>query len=113
MKNYVICCGERGFPRRPKDIVEAAHTILKQKLGEIAKKPIEKWLKKFLKDHRLTLRKTEHLSKSSACLAKEDVIGWSNNVHEMLEKQGNADILTDPSRIFNADETCVLLNPST
>jgi hypothetical protein len=30
----------------------------------------------------------------------------------MLEKQGDADLLLDPERIFNADKTCVLLDSS-
>lgn len=112
LRKYVVYCMERGYPRRPKDIIEAAHKILQRRLGDDAKKPGKKWLKKFLKTNRFTLRKTEHLTKSAACLTEENIVGWFRDVQEMLENQGNADILLDPSRIFNADETCVLLNPS-
>lgn len=112
LKKYVIFCLEHGFPRRRQDIIDAAHQILEQRLGENVKKPGKKWLSKFLKENNFTLRKTESLSRASACLAKENIAGWFENVYEVLEKEGNTNLLLHPSRIFNADETFMLLNPT-
>ena len=39
---YVIYCLEHGFPRRRQDIIDAAHQILKRRLGENVKKPGKK-----------------------------------------------------------------------
>ena len=57
-------------------------------------------------------RKCEALSKASACITKQDIISWFKRTETSLAAEGFDSILNDPSRIFNADESFFILNPS-
>lgn len=109
---YINFCVRRGCPRSPQDVREAAFIILQLRLGEKARKPGEVWLRKFLKDNNLCIRKSKKLSKSSAVVSKEDIYGWFDRCEEALKSEEIFDILLDPSRVVNADETFLLFNPS-
>lgn len=51
------------------------------------------------------------LSKSRASVTEENIRLWFADVTMYLEKENASDILNDPSRIYNMDETAVQLCP--
>lgn len=112
LKSYLSECLKKGWPRRLKDLTDAAHFLLKKRLGESCKKPSDTWGRRFLQRNNLSLRKPENISRSSSNLTKENICNWSNDVRHSLESQNLQHLLSDPSRIFNADETFMLLNPT-
>jgi hypothetical protein len=109
---YIDICLKRGCPRSSQDVLDAAHTILKLRKGKNASKPGRSWLRNFLKFHNLTIRKSQKLPKSSAVVSKDDIFGWFNSTKDSLVAEGVFDILSNPARLLNADETFLLLNPS-
>ncbi|CAG0885466.1 unnamed protein product [Darwinula stevensoni] len=68
--------------------------------------------KGFLKRHpELTLRTPEGITKASACISKEDIRSWFKNVHQEICNENGAAALSEPERIWNADETAFELCP--
>ena len=66
----------------------------------------------------MVLRKPESITKAAACLNESDIKSWFKKVHSFLAGLDNAgdtnylDILNDPERCYNTDESFFLLNPS-
>lgn len=108
----------RGCPRRRKDIIEDAHLLLKRRDNGHMKQPGAKWFSAFKKRNKLANRKSETLSKPSACLSRSNIESWFDRVHKYISRNdcpGDKDhskILKDPSRCYNADESFFLLNPA-
>lgn len=56
-------------------------------------------------DH-VTVRMPQKITKRQAEITKEDVFGWFQELHHYLEsKEGGLEAISDPCRVFNADET--------
>ncbi|XP_072395014.1 uncharacterized protein [Diabrotica undecimpunctata] len=56
-------------------------------------------------------RTPEAVTAASSAVSEKDVKKWFTGVQEYLHRKGYIDILQDPSRILNGDETCFLLFP--
>jgi len=61
----------------------------------------------------LSLRTSEHVTAASVCLSENDIKKWFNDIYKYLSEEGLCDILNDPTRIFNGDETGFSLCPKT
>lgn len=73
----------------------------------------KKWLRLFLQRHPdITLRTPEHLSNGQASVTESDIRTHLEKIETRLRNEGASDVLDDPSRIFNTDESGVALNPS-
>jgi len=53
----------------------------------------------------ISQRTSEHVTAASACVSEEDIKKWFSDIHGYLVKEGLDDILNDPSRLFNGDES--------
>lgn len=74
--------------------------------------PSAKWQRNFLKRQPgLTHRRPEALPPASSCVTLENIVGWWLDTDELFKKNGFLEILKDPSRILNADETGFIFNP--
>lgn len=62
---------------------------------------------------RLTIRSPEFVSAASARVSEADIRKWFVDVYSWFDAQGKIDILSDPSRVFNGDETSFYLHPKT
>ena len=51
------------------------------------------------------------MSKARASVTKTEIVSWFNQLKEHLEEENCVDILDDPNRIFNLDETGVCVCP--
>lgn len=72
----------------------------------------KKWLSLFLKRHPdIAMRTVEKLSQVRACVTEDGIKNWFHEVSVYLEKEDLKDVLNDPSRVFNTDETCFQLYP--
>lgn len=61
----------------------------------------------------LTIRKPEAVSAASATVTEGNIRHWFRSVYEILEEEGQNDILNDPHRVFNGDEIGFSLDPET
>uniref|UniRef100_A0A8D8A5R6 (northern house mosquito) hypothetical protein n=1 Tax=Culex pipiens TaxID=7175 RepID=A0A8D8A5R6_CULPI len=73
-----------------------------------------KWYRGFLRRHpEISVRKPEKVSSAAATVEPEDIRRWHRMVGANLEEEGYAEILKDPSRLFNGDEFGLVLDPET
>ena len=98
-----------GYGRCRKEVISLVERILLAR-GE-RKKVTSRWWQKFLKRHpQLTLRTPAALSYSRVHAADQDSINaYFDILEETLEEN---DLISQPCRIFNVDETGLALNPS-
>lgn len=76
--------------------------------------PGRKWLQSFLqRNPSITLRTPEAVSAASSKVSEADIRGWFTRITDYFEEQGLSQILGDPSRIYNGDETSFFLHPKT
>ena len=65
----------------------------------------------FVQRAELALRKGQDLDPGKFNLTKDDLMAWHTSVGASINEVDST-ILSDPSRIFNADETSIVLDPS-
>ena len=109
---WVQQCNNRGYSRSSTDIVDGALSLLKLRQGEAAVRPGRSWLEAFRNRHSLSQRKPQSLTKAASCVSKKDIQSWFTRLEEALKQEGLEHLLQDPSRVFSADESFFLLNPS-
>lgn len=69
-------------------------------------RPGRKWLVLFLKRHpEISQRIPESINKARAMVTPERIRNWFQYVRNYLEEELALEIMDDPSRIFNADES--------
>lgn len=74
----------------------------------------EKWFTLFMQRHPdLSERKPEKLSKIRADVSEQNVREWFKEVSTYLESIDCSDVLKDPKRIFNLDESAFWICPKT
>jgi hypothetical protein len=65
-----------------------------------------------LKRHQiLTIRTPEAVTSASGNVAEADIRKWFSQIEDYFEEKQYTDILKDPTRIFNDDETAFQLCP--
>ena len=74
--------------------------------------PGNKWYNGFLRRHpEIACRTPEGVTAASACVSEENIRGWFKSVEDILKEENVFDILSDPERVFNGDETNFMLCP--
>lgn len=77
-------------------------------------RPGRKWFNLFLKRHPdIVLKNTEVISKARVAVTEKGIREWFSDLKEYLKQENAEDILHDPYRIYNLDETGVLTCPKT
>lgn len=117
LAEWIIKKSNLGFPMHPEDVFDTIQIFLnssKRKTKFKENRPGKKWLTLFLKRHvEVTKRNAEIISKARASVKEEDIRTWFLQLKQHLKEEDASDILNDPSRIFNADETGVQTCPKT
>lgn len=74
----------------------------------------DQWFRSFLHRYRseLSVRKPESVTKASANVTEADIRKWFREVLELLREDELEDILSDPKRMLNGDETSFYLDPT-
>ncbi|KAF2881314.1 hypothetical protein ILUMI_24858 [Ignelater luminosus] len=115
--DWMINMAKCGFPLKKDDLLNTVHTIIKEDERKNPFKngrPGRKWYNLFLKRNpQLAHRTAENISKRRAVITKKSIQKWFATLHECLKQQGVEDILDDPTRILNGDETSFVFCPKT
>ncbi|XP_062557247.1 uncharacterized protein LOC134222120 [Armigeres subalbatus] len=108
---------KQGFPVQRRTLLLNIKEILNAFPRETPFKdncPGRKWFKAFMIRHpRLVMRTPEAITAASARVTEADIRKWFVNISEWFHDEGLSDILSDPSRVFNGDETSFYLHPKT
>lgn len=111
--DWVLYRSKHGHPvtaNNLKDCIKVYVSDMKLQTPFTNDRPGRKWFDAFCKRHPiLTLRTPQHLEKERASVTEENLRGWFKEVEEHLASKNLINI--DPSRVFNCDETNVLLVP--
>ncbi|XP_068085538.1 uncharacterized protein [Anabrus simplex] len=113
--NWLIDLSKKGFPRRREDVQLSVQEFLKSNERKTPFKdnlPGIGWYKAFLRRHPvLSERTSETVTKASANISEADIRRWFKEIETYLKSENLFDILQDPSRVFNGDETNFQLCP--
>ena len=58
-------------------------------------------------------RTSEAVTAASSCVSEENIRKWFDEVQEYVRENNLEEVMDDPSRIFNGDETGFQICPST
>ncbi|XP_072389327.1 uncharacterized protein [Diabrotica undecimpunctata] len=107
----------KGFPKKANDLKSSVQKFLIENPRPNNFKdnrPGDGWLKGFLKRHPGVSRRTsEGVTAASACVSERDIKNWFKNIETSVKEKHLEEVLTDPSRIFNGDESGFQICPST
>ena len=77
-------------------------------------RPGPRWFRSFMKRHQeISVRTPERVSKARAGVTEDAIRKWFTKLRENLTEMNALDVLENPDRIFNSDETCMQLAPTT
>ncbi|XP_072381991.1 uncharacterized protein [Diabrotica undecimpunctata] len=116
LERWILTSYKKGFPRRMENIQASVKYFLDAALRENPFKdnhPGRGWYHFFLKRHpNITLKTAEEITATSSVVAEADIRNWFTNVEDYLKEKQLFEILEDPSRIYNGDETsCGVMTP--
>lgn len=104
-----------GFPRKKVDLLDTVQNIIvKAKRCTPFKnnRPGERWYRSFLRRHKeLSFRDAENLTVARSAITEEYIRKWFLDLKNYLNENNISDILNDPSRILNGDETSFSMCP--
>ncbi|XP_059058131.1 uncharacterized protein LOC131851625 [Achroia grisella] len=111
---WLVAMSEKHFPVNRELLMESVQKIIVEQ-GRPSpftnNKPGKKWFQSFLKRHPDVEKTAQNLSKSRDDVCEEALRKWFSEIESYLEQRGLKDILKDPSRVFNTDESAFFLSP--
>nr|CAH7740421.1 unnamed protein product [Callosobruchus chinensis] len=112
---WVVEIAKCGFPIKKSDFLSTVRKIA-QDLGKSAlfknKTPGQKWYLGFLKRHpEISLREAEAINKARAVVTEESIRKWFSELQLFLMSNNLMEVMEDPTRIFNGDESGFSLCP--
>ncbi|CAB3234153.1 unnamed protein product [Arctia plantaginis] len=112
--NWIKVSSRKGFPKRKEDLIKSVKDFLIKSKRKTSFKNGEKWFTLFLVRHpSLVFRTPEAVTAASSTVSEADVRGWFQQIKDYFVESNLFDILSDPSRVFNGDETNFVLCPKT
>lgn len=77
-------------------------------------RPDDKWYSSFRTRHpNLTLREPEALTKSRAIITEEYIRKWFRELNDFIAEHNLQEVVKDPRRVLNGDETSFSMCPKT
>lgn len=113
--DWIIELAKAGIPINKYDLLDTVAELAKE-LGIDHRFPGGKhgirWYLSFLKRHpNISVREPEGINKAREAIKESSIRKWFADLHAFLVERNALDILDDPNRILNADETGVSLFP--
>lgn len=107
----------KGFPLNIQDLKQSVYKFLSENPRPNKFKnnyPADGWVRGFLKRHPSIVQRTsEGVTQSSACVSEPNIRKWFAEIHSYLSENNLLNILNDPRRVFNGDESGFQLCPKT
>lgn len=109
LEEWIITCARKGFPRNKENILDSVQKFLEENPRPnsfLNNRPGIGWWRAFLKRHpKLSVRTSEGVTKASSCVSENDIREWFHEVRSYINEKGISEVLNQPHRVFNADET--------
>ena len=124
--NLIIDAQRRGLPVTRRNIINFIEDILNNDRTKPEEEPSErlqrqgvcvqgqehdKWFRGFMKRHkdRITVKKTELLGKARMAVTEQQILQWFADRQTLFDDLGFKEVIRDPRRSFNFDETSIHL----
>ncbi|KAF9411141.1 hypothetical protein HW555_010003 [Spodoptera exigua] len=112
--DWIKISSKKGFPKRKEDLIKSVSDFINKSGRASSFRNGDKWFKLFLARHpTVTFRTPEAVTAASSTVSASDVRGWFEQIRIYMTENSYYDILSDPSRVFNGDETNFVLCPKT
>lgn len=115
--NWINANAKKGFPLDKRMLLETVQEIISadgRPNPFHENKPGDTWFKAFLKRHpQISERHAESINLGRALVNEASIRKWHSDLQNYLNSENAQDILNEPRRIFNADESGFLTNPET
>lgn len=115
LEKWILEMGDKGFPVTKAQLLESVAKLIDNLQRENPFKegiPGHKWFTGFLKRHPLiSNRVPQSLTPSRASVTEQNIRDWFSRVRNYLNERDLLDIMLDPRRIFNSDESGFYLSP--
>lgn len=114
---WITACAKKGFPLSKRLLCETVQDIVKTDNRSTPFNdglPGKTWFNAFLKRHpQISQRQAESINTARACVTEEAIRKWHEEIRSYLISENAVNILEDPSRILNSDESGFATNPKT
>lgn len=114
---WIVANAKKGFPVKRRTLIETVQNIVTDDDRETKfhnNKPGQKWLKSFFRRHpQIKERNAEAINRGRGVVTEEKIRVWGEEFKQFLIEENAVDILENPERIFNADESGFRTNPDT
>lgn len=75
--------------------------------------PSNKWFTLFRRRHKeISIRNAQNLTKARSAITENSIRHWSKGVLDYCTEHNLLEVLQNPNRIFNMDESAFLMNPT-
>ncbi|CAH1968858.1 unnamed protein product [Acanthoscelides obtectus] len=115
--NWILETARKGFPKKANDPKSSVQNFLND---HPRKNPFNNnrlgdgWVKAFLNRHpEIVERSSESVSAASARVSEKDIRLWFSELETYIKGNDLEDAISDPTRVYNADETGFEVSPST
>ncbi|CAH2097239.1 unnamed protein product [Euphydryas editha] len=112
---WVIAMGERKLPVTKDQLLDSVQRIItagQRSTPFTLNRPGKKWYSAFLKRHSiLAERVAENMSAARVGVSEEQIRGWFTEIKDYLTQNNLSEMLDDPTKIFNTDESAFFLSP--
>lgn len=108
---------DHGFPITRTQLADSVQLFLERENRQTVftnNRPGKDWMRRFIGRHSdiITPRLSENLSKTRAKLSEANIRKWFADISEYLEQENLLEVLKDPRRVFNIDETGFMMHPT-
>lgn len=113
---WIFHVGDLGFPITKEQLLDSVQILLNKTKRETIfteNRPGRKWYEGFTRRHpKVVEKQCQNLTSARANITEAGLRGWYAEVQRYLTNEGIMDILDDPTRVFNMDESGFYLNPN-
>lgn len=113
---WLFAMSDRHCPVAKEQLLDSVQLIIKSDGRETPftdGRPGRKWYQAFLKRHpEVSERLSQNLTSSREAVTQDQICKWFSEIQRYFEENNLEDILKDPTRIFNTDESAFFLNPN-
>ncbi|XP_063907880.1 uncharacterized protein LOC135126021 [Zophobas morio] len=106
---------DRGFPVTKNQLLDSVQLLIKTMKRPNPfqnNRPGRHWYELFLKRHpRVSSRTPQNLTSSRTNVTEENIRHWFIEITEYFIQNDLMDAMSDPTRVYNADETAFFLSP--
>lgn len=117
LDNWIVELGRKGFPRKKEDLQSSVQIFLNNNPRPNPFKnnrPGDGWVAAFLRRHpHIVKRTSEAVTTASSCVSEKDIRKWFQEISAYTKEKKLEDVINDPTRIFNGDETAFQICPNT